>query len=193
MVIVPTIWIGIRNPKVLFSISKYQVKEISDEFKHLTTGPVNRLQKNQKQLLQDIIGYHKITGSQFFNSKRDSLYNIKRLLKEVYDCYLLYQDSYNSYKHEYRLCFGRDQKTQVDAVIYIPTIRYNRKRRNYVPSDDGALAVVIRSMRYCRQLFNMLIENERQIRMTRKKKNLVVSFLKKINSDYIIDRQSLSL
>jgi hypothetical protein len=182
-----------KESKVLSSISKYQVKKISDEFKHLTTGPVNRLQKNQKQLLQDIFGYHKITGSQFFNSKRDSLYNIKRLLKEVYDCYLFYQDSYNSYKHGYRLWFGRDQKTQVDAVIYIPTIRYNRKRRNYVPSDDGALAVVIRSMRYCRQLFNMLIENERQIRMTRKKKNLVVSFLKKINSDYIIDRQSLSL
>src|ERR671938_154005 len=53
-----------KESKVLFSISKYQVKEISDEFKHLTTGPVNRLQKNQKQLLQDIFGYHKITGSQ---------------------------------------------------------------------------------------------------------------------------------
>jgi hypothetical protein len=189
-----------KESKVLSTISKYQVKEISDEYKHLTMGPINRLQKNQKQLLQDIFGYHKITAPQFFNSKRDSVYNIKRLLKEVYDCYLFYQDSYNSYKHGYRLWFGRDQKTQVDAVIYIPTIRYNkkrkrynRKRRNYVPSDDGALAVVIRSMRYCRQLFDILIENERQMRMTRKKMNLVVSFLKKINSGYVIDKQSLAI
>jgi hypothetical protein len=132
------------------------VNQISNEFKALTKGEINRLRKNQEQLLEDIFGYHKITKSEFLRSKSESLYNIKRLLKEVYDCYRFYQDSYNSYKHGYRLWFVRDQKTHVDGVVYIPTIRHNRKRRNLVPSDDGTLAVVMRSVRYCRQLFDIL-------------------------------------
>lgn len=123
-------------------------------------------------------------------SKSESLYNVKKLLKEVYDCYRFYQDSYNSYKHGYRLWFVQDQKTHGDGIVYIPTIRYNRKRRNLVPSDDDTLSVVILSVRYCRQLFDILIENERQMRIGRKKKSEInVSFLKKINSDFVIDKQ----
>jgi hypothetical protein len=152
-----------KESKVLSAISGYKMKQINDEFKLLTKGQINRLWKTQKQLLEDIFGYHKITKPEFLNSKRSSLYNIKRLLKEVYDCYRFYQDSYYAYKHGYRLWFVRDQKTQVDGVVYIPAIRYNRKRRKRVPSDDGALTVVMRSMRYCRQLFDILIENERQM------------------------------
>jgi len=169
------------------------MKQINDEFKLLTKGQINRLWKTQKQLLEDIFGYHKITKPEFLNSKHSSLYNIKRLLKEVYDCYRFYQDSYYAYKHGYRLWFVRDQKTQVDGIVYIPAIRYNKKRRKRVPSDDDALTVVMRSMRYCRQLFDILIENERQVRMIRRKNyNVVISFLKKINSEYMIDKQLYS-
>jgi integrase len=178
-----------KESKVLSVISGYKAKQIGDEFKALTKGQINRLWKDQEQLLEDIFGYHKIIQPEFLKSKRESLYNIKKLLKEVYDCYRFYQDSYNSYKHGYRLWFARDQKSR-DAVVYIPTIRYNRKRRYIVPSDDDTLSVVMRSVRYCRQLFDILIENERQMRTTRKKiYNINISFLKKINNDFVIDKQ----
>jgi hypothetical protein len=183
-----------KESKVLSAISGYIVKDISCEFKILTKGQINQLWKNQKQLLEEIFGYYKINAPEFLKSKHDSLCNIKKLLKEVYDCYSFYQDSYNSYKHGYRLWFGRDQKNH-DVVVYIPTIRYNRKRerynrkrRGYVPSDDDTMTVVMRCMQYCRQLFDILIENERQ--MTFRRKNPInISFLRKINSDFVIDKK----
>ncbi|HEY6885461.1 MAG TPA: hypothetical protein VI278_15615, partial [Nitrososphaeraceae archaeon] len=179
-----------KESKVLSAIGRYRVKDISDEFRILTKGQINQLWKKQKQLLEDIFGYYKISAPKFLNSKHDSLYNIKKLLKEVYDCYSFYQDSYNSYKHGYRLWFGRDQKNH-DVVIYIPTIRYNRKRRDYVPSDDETLDVVMRCMRNCRQLFDILIENERQMRIARNKNcKIKISFLKKRNNEFAIDKQT---
>jgi hypothetical protein len=129
-----------KESKVLSTVSGYKVNEVNGEFKMLTKGQINRLWKNQEQSLEEIFGYHRITRSEFLKSKRESLYNIKKLLKEVYDCYYFYQDSYNSYKHGYRLWFGRDQKTKADVVVYIPTIRKGRKRRKYEPSDDDTLS-----------------------------------------------------
>jgi hypothetical protein len=76
-----------KESKVLSAISGYKMKQISDEFKALTKGQINRLWKYQEQLLEDIFGYYKIKRSEFLQSKRESIYNIKRLLKEVYDCY----------------------------------------------------------------------------------------------------------
>lgn len=182
-----------KESKVLSAISGYKMKQISDEYQALTKGKINQLWKDQEQSLEDIFGYHKITMSEFLKSKRESLYNIKKLLKEVYDCYRFYQDSYNSYKHGYRLWFGRDQKTRADVAVYIPTIRHNRKRRKFVPSDDNELSVVMRRVRYCRQLFDILIENERQLRISRKKNSDInVSFLRKIDNDFVIDKQMYS-
>jgi hypothetical protein len=141
-----------KESKVLSAISGYTMRQINDGFKALTNGQINRLWKDQERLLEDIFGYYKINRSEFLQSKRESLYNIKWLIKEVYDCYHFYQDSYNSYKHGYRLWFVRDKKTHVDGVVYIPMIRNNRKRRNRVPSDDDSLSLVMRRVRYCRQL-----------------------------------------
>ena len=72
-----------KESKVLSAIGRYRVKDIGDEFKILTNGRINQLWNNQKQLLEDIFGYYKISTPQFLRNKQDSLCNIKKLLKEV--------------------------------------------------------------------------------------------------------------
>jgi len=76
-----------KESKVLSTVSGYKVKEVNNEFKVLTKSQINRLWKNQEQSLEEIFGYHRITRSVFLKSKRESIYNIKKLLEEAYDCY----------------------------------------------------------------------------------------------------------
>ena len=54
-----------KESKVLFSISKYQVKEISDEFKHLTTGPVNRLRRTRSNYYKISLDIIRLPGLNF--------------------------------------------------------------------------------------------------------------------------------
>jgi hypothetical protein len=184
-----------KESKILSELSRYKVTQIDDEYKLLTKGKLNNLIQFKEQLLKNIFGYYNIINSRCSNNIRESLLNIKELLKEIYYCYRFYKDSYNSYKHGYRLWFAREQKTQLDIAVYIPTIRGKRKRRKYVPSDDGSLSLVLKCSRYCRQLFDILIGNERQLLMARKKKSYVdidISFLTKNNGGFDIQKQICS-
>jgi hypothetical protein len=177
-----------KESKILSTLIRYDVSQIEEKYKSLTKGQIHRLWKNQEQALKNIFGYYKITKS---NNVHKSLLNIKKFLREIYDCYLFCKESYNSYKHGYRLWFGRDQN-QIDVAIYVLR-RGKRKRRKYVPSDDGSLLVVLKCSRYCRQLFDILIENQRQIAIIGKKKasnKIDILFLKKKNNDFIVQKQS---
>lgn len=134
-----------RESKILSTISDYKVRQIDDEYRLLTKGKIDVLWKIQEHSLKNIFGYYKTVNPQYSNIIFESLLNIKKLLKEIYDCYSFYKDSYNSYKHGYRLWFGRDQKIQRDIIVYIPTLRYEhkRKRRDYVPTDEDSLSIVL--------------------------------------------------
>jgi hypothetical protein len=177
-----------KESKILSTLIRYYVSEIEKEYRSLTKGQIHRLWKNQEHALKNIFGYHKITNS---HNVYESLLNIKKLLREIYDCYRFYKESYNSYKHGYQLWFGRDQN-QIDVAIYVLR-RGKRKRRKYVPSDDGSLSVVLKCSHYCRQLFDILIENQRQLAIMGKKKasnKIDILFLKKKNNDFIVQKQS---
>ena len=179
-----------RESRVLSSLGRYKVKDIDGEYKLLIGGSKRSLGRVQKNLLTNIFGYYRITVPKYVNEARNSLLNIKGLLKEIYGVYQFYKDSYNSYKHGYRLWFARDQGTNLDITVYIPTVR-KRKRRTHVPSDDDSISSVLQCAKYCRQVFGILIENDRRLSEARRMKlstGVEISFLKRKNDKFVIKK-----
>jgi hypothetical protein len=158
------------------------VSQIENEYKLPTKGGINRVWRVQEQSLKNVFGYAAIINTKYSSDIRESLLNIKKLLRQIYRCYDFYRKLYNSYKHGYRLWFAHDHKNQIDIIVYIPTLRgkHIRKQRKYMPTDEGSLSLVLDCSRYCKQLFDILIENERQLLAVRKKRrsnnNIELSF-----------------
>jgi hypothetical protein len=186
-----------RESKVLSTISDYKVSYIEDKYKSLTKGRISSLWKIQEQSLKNVFGYTSVTDPKYSNDVNESLLNIKKLLSEIYGCYCFYRNSYNSYKHGYRLWFAHDHKNNIDITLYIPSLRckHIRKQRKYVPTDEKSLSLILNCSRYCRRLFDILIENERQLLAARKKrsKNVELSLLKKQNNNFEIQERTCSL
>jgi hypothetical protein len=83
----------------------------------------------------------------------------------------------------------------MDITVYIPLLKHERKQRKYVPTDEGSLSLILKCSRYCRRLFDILIENERSLLAAGKKrsKSVEVSFLEKQNNDFEIQKRICSL
>ena len=187
-----------RESKILSAISDYKVGQIEDKYKVLIKGRINSLWRIQEQSLKNIFGYTCVINPKYRNDIHESLLSIKKVLRQIYDCYCFYGNSYNSYKHGYRLWFAHDNENNIDITVYIPTLRgkHIRKQRKYVPTDEESVFLILNCSRYCRLLFDILIENERSLLEARKKKsnnNVEVSFLKEQNHDFEIQKQSCSL
>ena len=186
-----------RESKILSTISGYKVSDIEDKYKELTKGTKNSLWRIHEQSLKNIFGYTGITDRKYSNDIHEALLNIKKLLSEIYGCYSFYRNSYNSYKHGYRLWFAHDHKNNIDITVYIPSLlrKHIRKQRKHVPTDEKSLSLILKCSRYCRRIFDILIENERSLLAARKKrsKDVEVSFLKKQNNDFEIQKRICSL
>ncbi|HSF51205.1 MAG TPA: hypothetical protein VLA74_10635 [Nitrososphaeraceae archaeon] len=59
-------------------------------------------------LAYDFIFKYDILDTKSQKEISTSIDNIKNNLKEIAGCYLFFKDSYNAYKHGYRLWVGKD-------------------------------------------------------------------------------------
>ena len=102
--------------------------------------------------------------------------NIKNNLKEIAGCYLFYKDSYNAYKHGYRLWVGKDQSNNIESAIF----RNRNGVEDYIPLNDQSLNLVIKSGTYCLNLFDLLKSNHKSIfyyLINNRNKTLSIKFL----------------
>lgn len=72
---------------------------------------------------------------------------------------MFYKESYNAYKHGYRLWVEKDQSKNIEAAIF----RNRQSNENYVPIDDKSLEIVMKSGRYCLNVFDLIKSNHKAI------------------------------
>ena len=86
------------------------------------------------------------------------LYNIL-IVREQYIIiifiYSVTNDSYNAYKHGYRLWVGKDQSNYIESAIF----RNRKGLENHIPLDDQSLNLVIKSGTYCLYLFDIQVKS----------------------------------
>ena len=68
-----------------------------------------------------------------------SVQNAEKVLKEIFGCYSFYKQSYNAYKHGYRLWVGTYESKSIETAIFMN----KGGHENYVPLDDNSLGIVI--------------------------------------------------
>lgn len=135
--------------KVLESLSSYSISNIDELYKKLQTDSVK----------YDILFGYDVLSSKSANDVAQSLGNIKDILDEISGCYSFYKESYNAYKHGYRLWFGKDDLKNIEAVIY----RNKQGREVHVPIDDNSLEIVKRSGKYCFNIFDLIKNNHKTV------------------------------
>jgi hypothetical protein len=135
--------------KVLTYLSNYSIKEIGELYKRVDAD----------SLRYDVLFGYDVLDGMYADKVSLSLKNIKLVLKEIYDCYTFFKESYNAYKHGYRLWVGKDQSNNMEAVIF-------RDKRNFefhVPIDDKSLDIVLKSGKYCLNIFDLIKSNHKAI------------------------------
>ena len=84
-------------------------------------------------------------------------------------------------------------------LIIEMTLRYisllcAKENKGNVPSDYDSVKSVLQNAKYCRLLFDVLIENHRSLsagRGRRKSTGIEISFLKRKNNSYVIENQTI--
>lgn len=135
--------------KVLRTLSGYSITEIDELYKDLRAN---------SSRYNVVFGYD-ILEDKYGNQVSQSLESIKKILKEISDCYLFYKGSYNAYKHGYRLWFGKDDLKNIEAVIY----RNRQGKEDHTPIDNNSLEIVMRSGKYCLNIFDLIKSNHKTI------------------------------
>lgn len=151
---------------IIKSLSEYQEKDIISFYKNVLNNSFN---------YKFLFGYD-ILSDEYEEEILRSINNIRTSLDEISDCYLFFKDSYNAYKHGYRLWVGKDQMTNIEAAIF----RNKKGTEDHIPLDDKSLDLVIKSGRYCLNLFDILKFNHKSIfyhLLNTQKQTLTIKFL----------------
>jgi hypothetical protein len=135
--------------KVLESLSDYSIAKVDELYKKLQTDSIR----------YDILLGYDVLGNRYTNEVSQSLENIKKILNEISGCYTFYKESYNAYKHGYRLWFGKSDSKNIEAVIY----RNRQGREVHIPIDDNSLEIIMRSGKYCFNIFDLVKSNHKAI------------------------------
>lgn len=156
--------------KVLRSLSAYSITEIDRLHRKIQ---VNSLK------YETLFGYD-ILDSKYVNEISQSIENIEKILKEIFGCYTFYKESYNAYKHGYRLWVGKDQSTNIEAAIF----RNRVGNENHVTIDDNSLEIVMKSGKYCFSIFDLIKSNHKAVLY-----HLRNSQIKSIRMKFLLDKE----
>jgi hypothetical protein len=138
-----------HTQQVLKYLSEYTINDIDTFYKNIENN----------SLAYDVIFGYDLLDTKYQNEILISRDNIKNNLKQIANCYLFYKNSYNAYKHGYRLWVGKEQSNHIEAAIF----RNRKGLEDYIPLDDQSLNLVIKSGTYCLNLFDILKSNHKSI------------------------------
>ena len=155
-----------HTQEILKYLSDYTIKDIDTFYKNIENNI----------LAYDVVFGYDLLDKKYQDEISTSRDNIKNNLKEIAECYLFYKDSYNAYKHGYRLWVGKEQSTNIESAIF----RNKKGVEDHIPLDDESLNLVIKSGTYCLKLFDILKSNHKSIfyyLMNNENKTLTIKFL----------------
>jgi hypothetical protein len=132
---------------VLKTLSTYTVKEIDELYEKIQTNPLN----------YNILFGYDILGNEYGKQVSLSLQNIEESLKEISRSCIFFKESYNAYKHGYRLWVGKER--DVEVAIF----RNKKGIEDHIPLDDGSIELVMKSGKYCLNVFDLIKNNHKSI------------------------------
>jgi len=135
--------------QVLKYLSEYTIKDIDTFYENIENNT----------LAYDVIFGYDLLDTKYKDEISISKDNIKNNLKEIAGCYLFFKDSYNAYKHGYRLWVGKDQSNYIESAIF----RNRKGLEDHIPLDDQSLNLVIKSGTYCLNIFDILKSNHKSL------------------------------
>ncbi|MGD1837274.1 MAG: hypothetical protein ACPKPY_04360 [Nitrososphaeraceae archaeon] len=156
--------------QILDLVSKYYPGDIPKFYEELKTNI------DDENLIK-IFGYDYIDKTQHYNIISNSIKNIKKILNdEISPCYLYLKESYNAYKHGYRIWPAIEYNVNSELIIYrdkyssstlsFPDITsWNEFKDKYViMTDDPSLDVITNNLsQYCLDLFFLLRDNNKEV------------------------------
>jgi len=154
--------------QILQSISEYKVGAIPKFYKNIKT---NIDVENCKRIL----GYDSITNNSYDTIIDNSIKNTQRILNEIAECYLYHNDSYNAYKHGYRIWTAKEYDSNQELIIYrdkyspgnliFPDITSSKefKDKYIITTDNTSLDVIRNVSNYCLNLFFVIRDNNKEI------------------------------
>ena len=154
---------NLSSSMVLSYLKNYEIGEVKDFFKEISSPKYMNLSDTHKQKLIYTFGYHKSDK----NNIDDIIEHIFDLLKEIAGVYSIFVESYNASKHGHRVWYGYDLATQrSNCLLYIEKKnKDNNYTMNKVPLDDSVSSnYIIPYSKDCQKLFEMILENNNNIR-----------------------------
>jgi hypothetical protein len=149
---------------ILENLTKYRVFQIEKFYQDIngeyTSNDIKRNNFNR------LFGYDRIKSGQGAEEIISlSLTNILSVMKAIAEFYNFWQESYNAYKHGYRLWFGHEYKQDLNVVLYLK--KYNklipRNSMDHLPVDDETVNDVYNFTKYCRHVFDIIFDNHRAL------------------------------
>ena len=132
---------------VLKTLSTYTVKEIDELYEKIQKSSLN---------YSILFGYDML-GNEYRNQVSLSIRTIEESLREISGCYTFFKESYNAYKHGYRLWVGKERN--VEAAIF----RNKKGSEDHIPLDDDSIELVMNSGKYCLNIFDLIKNNHKSI------------------------------
>lgn len=156
--------------QILDLVSKYSPSDIPKFYEELKTNI------GDENLIK-IFGYDYIDKTQYYNIISNSIKNIKKILNdEISPCYLYLKESYNAYKHGYRIWPAIEYGLNSELILYrdkyssstlsFPDVTsWNEFKDKYIiMTHDSALDAITNNLsQYCLNLFFLIRDNNKEI------------------------------
>jgi hypothetical protein len=135
------------------------VVDFYDPFLHSDNVILTDLQKAR---IKRVFAYPQPTTKLSKRRIDSSIVNIKKLLSEIGSVYIgvsdpKFKESYNSYKHGYRILSSKDNKNKIEVIIYVT----QDGRLSYIPVDHKSMSIILDIKKYCRILLEIMLTNNR--------------------------------
>ena len=131
-----------NSADILENLTKYRVYQIDNFYQDFKDDYA--LDGIKRDNFNRLFGYDRIKPDQGVEKTINlSLTSIQDAIKAVPEFYNFWKDSYNAYKHGYRLWFGYEEQHILNVVLYLEdTVNRFENRMEYLPIDDETIATL---------------------------------------------------
>jgi hypothetical protein len=146
--------------------------------------------------LKLLFGYDHIKPGQASDTLiANSLTSVTKVLQAIGEFYNFWKDSYNAYKHGYRLWFGYEYKNRLNVVQYLDKYTKARPRNNILtlPIDDKTINDVLDFSKCCRDVLDIYFHNQKELRAKSTLNNMEFAFIEYIEPTIKVEKKRFNI
>ena len=149
---------------VIENLTKYGIWQIDNFYQDFIVE--YNLDDRKRKNFNRLFGYDSIKSHQGAEEMINlSLTNISNVIKAIAEFYIFWKESYNAYKHGYRLWYGHEYRINLKVALYLR--RFDKVKRQIswdrLPVDDETINDVYNFIKYCRHVFDIIFDNHRAL------------------------------